>query len=111
MTSLDSFLARGFDAVPASRLSDVASDTKDTCYATGDVRFCIAAECIEIIASCWGDDGAVRESVVDDLQDFIVREFGPAMAEPDREASRSLMLGARSNLLSLLGSAGDLVYG
>ncbi len=111
MRVLQDFLSEGFAAVPASQLQHLASDTKDTCYATGDVRYCICSECIEIIASCWGDDGAVRESVVKDLQDFIVRDLGPAMAEEDPETGRSLVLGARSTLLTLLGSAGDLVYG
>ena len=111
MKALDDFLRDGFNAVPASHLNHLSADTKDTCYLTGDVRFCIVSECLDIIASCWGDDGAVRESVVADLQHFVVKELGPAMADEDPEASRSLLLGARSSLLTLLGSAGDLVYG
>ncbi len=111
MKALDDFLRDGFNAVPASHLNHLSSDTKDTCYLTGDVRFCIVSECLDIIASCWGDDGAVRESVVADLQHFVIKELGPAMADEDPDASRSLLLGARSSLLTLLGSAGDLVYG
>lgn len=111
MNELEAFLGGGFDAVPANRLSHLASDAKDQCYATGDVRYCIASDCLDVLASCWGDDGAVRQSVVSDLQQFVLREFGPAMSEVDAETSRILMVSARSTLLTILGSAGDLVYG
>ena len=110
MTDLEDFLAGGFKGVSPQRIGDIAADTRDRCYSTGDVRFCIAAECLDIIASCWGDDGAVRRPVVDQLEEFAMGDFRRALEEPDREASRQLTLGARSNLLAMLDEAGDLVY-
>ena len=111
MTSLEEFLESGFEVVPPSELGHLVSATRDTCYATGDVRYCIASECLEIIASCWGDDGAVRHSLAEQLESFICGEFAAAIRDPDPEAARSLALGARASLLTLVGSAGDFIYG
>lgn len=110
MTVLEDFLQDGFKAVSPQRIGDIAADTRDRCYSTGDVRYCIAAECLDIIASCWGDDGAVRRSFVDQLEEFAMGDFRRALEEPDKETARQLTLGARSNLLTLVGEAGDLVY-
>lgn len=109
--NLPSLLARGFESVPPSDLAHIAADTKDHCWATGDVRYCIIADCLEIVASCWGDDGAVRKAVVDDLDRFIRSELSHAASEPDVEAGRYLALSARDTLIALIGSAGDLIYG
>lgn len=108
--TLDRFLEGGFAAVTPQQISHIASDTRDRCYSTGDVRFCVAAECLDIIASCWGDDGAVRRSIVDQLEEFVTGDFRRALEEPNAETSRILTLGARSNLLTLLDEVGDLVY-
>lgn len=110
MDKLEAFLDDGLTAVPPARLGLLASDVRDRCYLTGDVRYCIAAECIEIIASCWGDDGAVRKSIADELDAFAVTDLAGAIREIDPEASRSLALGARSSLLAISASAGDLIY-
>ena len=110
MTALEDFLKGGFKAVSPQNIGDIATDTRDRCYSTGDVRFCVAAECLDIIASCWGDDGAVRRPVVDKLEEFAMGDLRRALEEPDRETSRQLTLGARTNLLALLGEAGDLIY-
>ena len=108
--TLDRFLDGGFDAVSPHQIGHIAADTRDRCYSTGDVRFCVAAECLDIIASCWGDDGAVRRSIVDQLEEFVTGDFRRALEEPDADASRLLTLGARTTLLTLLDEAGDLVY-
>lgn len=110
MIALGAFLDTGFDAVNPDRIGHIASDTRDRCYVTGDVRYCIAAECLEIIASCWGDDGAVRRSFFNQLQEFVTGEFAQAIREPDAEISRSLMLSARSTLIGIVHEAGDLIY-
>lgn len=96
--------------MPPSHLGSLATDVRDHCYLTGDVRYCIAAECIDIISSCWGDDGAVRKSVADQLDSFATTELAQALAEQDPEASRSLTLGARSSLMAIIAAAGDLIY-
>lgn len=111
MINFDDFLERGFEAAKPSELDDLASELRDRCYSTGDVRFCIASECLEIIASCWGDDGAVRTALAEDLKSFARGEFAAAFSEPDIEASRSLLLGARGTLLSVISAAGDFIYG
>ena len=108
--TLDRFLEGGFTAVSPDEIGHIAADTRDRCYSTGDVRFCIAAECLDIIASCWGDDGAVRRSVVDRLEEFVTGDFRRALEDPDPESARLLTLGARTNLLAVLDEAGDLVY-
>ena len=109
--SLSSLVERGFEAVPPSDLAHIAADTKDHCWATGDVRYCIIADCLEIVASCWGDDGAVRKSVVDDLDQFIKSSLKHAAVESDAEAARYLALSARDTLIALIAAAGDLIYG
>jgi len=111
VTSLSDLLAGGFDAAPPSTLADIAADTKDKCWATGDVRYCIVSDCLEILDSCWGDDGAVRSSVVADLDQWIRGELAQSVAEPDPEAGRYLALSARSSLIALITTAGDLIYG
>lgn len=97
--------------MPPSALTDLAAETKDRCWATGDVRYCIVADCLEILDSCWEDDGAVRSSVVADLEECLRVEFRPVIDEEDPEAARFLALSARSSLLALIAAAGDLIYG
>jgi len=111
MDDFGSFLDHGFAAMPPSAVEHIAAAVRDHCYAIGDVRYCIAAECLDIISSCWGDDGAVRQSVTEEIEAFVMGELAAAMAEPDPEAARSLALGARTSLIALIGASGDLVYG
>lgn len=111
MTTLNALLEFGFDSVAPSDLLGIAADAKDRCWSTGDVRYCIAADVIEIIDSCWGDDGAVRASVVDQIDAFLRGEFSRAIFEIDAETSRYLALSARTSLISIITAAGDLLYG
>ncbi len=111
MNSYDLFLQEGFAAVPPSAMDHLASDARDHCYATGDVRFCIAADCFDIISSCWGDDGAVRQAVVAKIEAVVVGELASAINHPDREAARSLALAAKATLVALVHDSGDLIYG
>lgn len=111
MSDLDSFLDSGFRAVSPADVGSLATHARDRCYSSGDVRFCVAADCLEIIASCWGDDGAVRQCVVEDLERVVMKELALAMRDEDPEAGRSLALSARASLLAVISSAGDMIYG
>lgn len=110
MNDLDAFLDRGFAAVLPSDVQELATVARDRCYSTGDVRFCIASDCLEIVASCW-DEGGIRESVADDLEAVVMGELALAIRERDADAGRVMALQARTSLLEVLRSAGDLVYG
>jgi len=111
MHDFELFLDRGFAATPPGAVVHIAAGVRDRCYATGDVRYCIAAECLDIISSCWGDDGAVRKSVAEEIEAFVIGELAAAMHEPDPEAARFLALAARSSLTALIDASGDLIYG
>ncbi len=111
MHDFELFLDSGFAATPPSAVEHIAANVRDHCYTTGDVRYCIAAECLDIISSCWGDDGAVRKSVAEEIEALVVGELAAAMREPDPQAARSLALGARTSLVALIHASGDLIYG
>lgn len=111
MNTLETLLKSGFETVTPDDLPGIAMDTRDRCWSTGDVRYCIASDVLEIIESCWGDDRAVRSAVVQDIDGFIRNELSNALGEPDPETARYLTMTARSNLISLIESSGDLLYG